>query len=76
MKTLYYHTCGYPILFEARSTEAATVAIFWDGSEEARQEDVGPDAAEENGEPIEECPGCGEILLLGDLAPEPREEWW
>ncbi len=65
MATLFYHTCGYPIRFETRSTAAATVAIFRDGAAEDGEDE----------ETIEVCPGCGEILLLGDLTVEPREEW-
>lgn len=57
----YYHICGYPIIFETRREDGDTVAIFRDG---------------EQAEPIEICPNCGEVLLLGDLTPEPFDEWW
>lgn len=60
MQDTYYHTCGYPILVEI-SNDAAR---FRDGAQD------GVDEA------LDACPNCGELLLLGDLTPEPVDEWW
>jgi hypothetical protein len=60
----YYHTCGYPILFGTRVVEGETVPVFLDGA--TPEEDLG--------EPVTECPGCGEMLLLGDLLNELEDE--
>jgi hypothetical protein len=64
MEDAYYHTCGYPIIFEA--DEAGGEPRFHDGGGAEGQEP----------EIVETCPGCGEMLLLGDLTPEPIDEWW
>ena len=62
---LYYHTCGYPIIFQVEIEGSHTKAVLRDGGQE--------DYAVEP-EVIETCPGCGEMLLMGDLIPEPDEE--
>ncbi len=62
MEDTYYHTCGCPIILEI----APTGAVFRFA---ARPED-------EEGEAVDACPNCGEVLLLGDLTPEPTDEWW
>ncbi len=65
MPDTYFHTCGCPIVVEI----ATGGAIF-------RAEGQSEDDAGEAAEPIDACPNCGEILLLGDLTPEPTDEWW
>jgi hypothetical protein len=63
---IYYHICGYPIIIEVGAAGAGTSAVLRDGGEGAGRE----------GDSIETCPNCGEVLLLGDLTPEPVDEWW
>ncbi len=62
MQDTYYHTCGCPIILEITPARA----VFWPAA---------PGADEESGT-IDACPNCGEALLLGDLTPEPIDEWW
>ncbi len=66
MGDIYYHFCGYPIIFEAQPEEQGASAAFRDGGQ----------GAEAEAEIIEICPNCGELLLLGDLTLEPVDEWW
>jgi hypothetical protein len=66
MDEVYYHICGYPIIFETQPAGDGASAVFRDGEQTAGVEaDI-----------IEVCPNCGELLLLGDLTPEPADEWW
>ncbi len=63
MAELYYHTCGYPILFETSNEGLRPSAVFEDGGQE-----------EETPEVIDVCPGCGEVLLMGDLTAQLEDE--